>query len=133
MAASSIRQFAGFLTFGAVSASVNWISRFVYSTAMPFSMAVVCAYLTGMATAFLLFRRYVFPTSPRPIKRQVAWFVVVNIVGLCEVWLISMLLVTIVLPGLGVERHVEAIGHGVALAAPALSSFFGHKYLTYRR
>jgi hypothetical protein len=43
-----------------------------------------------------------------------------------------MLLVHFVLPALGVKRYLEAIGHGIALAAPAVSSFFGHKYLTYR-
>lgn len=114
MTTSSVRQFAMFLTLGAVSATVNWASRFAYPTAMPFSAAIVLAYLTGMATAFLLFRRYVFSHSDRLLRGQVTWFVIVNIVGLCEVWLITMLLVHFVLPALGVKRYLEAIGHGIA-------------------
>ena len=132
MASNPWSQFATFLMLGAVGASVNWGSRIFYSTAMPFGSAVVCAYLTGMAAAFLLFRRYVFPRSDRPIRRQVTWFVLVNMFGLVQVWLLAMLLVTIVLPALGLHSHVEEVGHGIALAAPAVSSFFGHKYLTYR-
>jgi hypothetical protein len=47
MTTSSVRQFAMFLTLGAVSATVNWASRFAYPTAMPFSAAIVSCILNG--------------------------------------------------------------------------------------
>jgi putative flippase GtrA len=125
-------EFSRFLLFGAFSAGVNWTSRLGYSLFMPFSQAVIVAYLTGMVTAFLLFRAFVFPRTGRPIQRQALWFVAVNMVGMALVWTFSMLLVTKVFPAVGFRWHAEAVGHGIAMATPVMSSFLGHKYLTYR-
>jgi putative flippase GtrA len=128
-----VREFWRFLLLGGLSAGVNWTSRHAYSQVMPFSQAVIAAYLTGMAVAFVLFRLFVFPKGSRPISRQVSWFVMVNLVGMAQVWVVSMLLVTIVFPAIGFTWHAEGIGHGLAMATPVATSFLGHKYLTYRR
>lgn len=125
-------EFSRFLAFGVFSALVNWSSRLGYSLFMSFSQAVVAAYLTGMVTAFLLFRTFVFPRTGTSIREQAIWFGIVNMVGLVQVWIFSMLLVFKVFPAVGFDWHAEVIGHGIALATPVLSSFLGHKYLTYR-
>lgn len=100
---------------------------------MSFSQAVIVAYLTGMVVAFILFRVFVFPKGSKPIRKQVMWFILVNLAGMAQVWLMSMLLVTIVFPAIGFTWHPEGIGHGLAMATPVVTSFLGHKYLTYRR
>ena len=130
---SVARQMSAFLVAGSISAFVNWSSRIAYSQFMPFSSAVLAGYLTGMTVAFVLFRRFVFPKSDRSVRRQIGWFVMVNAVGVTEVWLVSMLLVKIMFPAVGFHWHPEAVGHALALCTPVISSFLGHKFLTYRR
>jgi putative flippase GtrA len=124
-------EFGRFLAMGSVSASVNWLSRIGYSHLMPFSVAVIVAYVTGMAVAFILFRTFVFPKVAKPIRRQVIWFVLVNLAGVTQVWLASMFLVTILFPSIGFRWYPEAVGHGIGMCLPVVSSYLGHKYLTY--
>ncbi len=125
-------EFWRFLAMGGLSAIVNWLSRMGYSQLMPFSAAVVAAYVTGMGVAFVLFRSFVFPKVGKPIRQQVVWFVLVNLAGVTQVWLASMFLVTILFPSIGFRWYAEAIGHGIGMCVPVVSSYFGHKHLTYR-
>ena len=54
------RQFLIFLVTGGLAACVNFGSRIVYNQWFDFSTSVVIAYLTGMLTAFILARTFVF-------------------------------------------------------------------------
>jgi energy-coupling factor transport system substrate-specific component len=77
-----------------------------------------------MLVAFLLFRAFVFPASPTPIARQVRFFVLVNLAGVVQVWLVANGLATLVHP---------ALAHAVGIAVPTLTSWFGHRMLTFAR
>ncbi len=90
--------------------------------------------MIGMVVAFTLFRLYVFPASPQPLERQVKFFVLVNLAGIAQVWAVSMALVYQVFPALGfVSALAEPIGHGIAIGVPTISSYFGHRYLTFKK
>ena len=54
------RQFVMFLITGGLAAAVNFGSRILYNQWMGFSAAIVLAYITGMVTAFVLARIFVF-------------------------------------------------------------------------
>ena len=125
-------RFVRFLACGGFAAAVNWASRFAWNTIMPFSLAVLAAYVTGMVVAFILFREFVFERSSTDTSEQVRNFVIVNIVGMAATWALANLLVYWALPAAGVTRHVEAIGHGIAIFAPVVTSWFGHRFLTFR-
>jgi putative flippase GtrA len=120
-----------YLALGGLAAAVNWGSRFAWSRIMPFSAAVVVAYMTGMLVAFLLFRAYVFPGSVTPLRQQVRNFVLVNLLGIAQTWIIAMLLVDKLFPAIGFKLYPEAIGHGLAIAAPVVTSWFGHRRFTF--
>lgn len=120
-----------YLLCGAISVACNWGSRFAFSLVMPFAAAVICAYGIGMITAFLMFRTFVFPSSPTPLKRQIRGFVLVNMFGLVQTWLLSLLLAEWLLPRMGWTFHPEAVAHAAGLAAPTVTSWFGHRYLTF--
>lgn len=126
-------RFLRFLSCGGLAAGLNWTSRFGWSLLLPFGLAVIAAYLTGMLAAFLLFRAYVFDDSDGPVGPQVRGFVLVNLLGMAATWALANLLVYWLLPAAGLGWHVEAIGHGVAIVAPAVTSWFGHRFLTFRR
>ena len=59
------RQFLVFLLTGGIAAAVNFGSRILYNQWMGFSAAIVLAYITGMVTAFVLARLFVFRASVR--------------------------------------------------------------------
>ena len=129
---SDLPQFARFLVCGGFAAGVNWSSRFAWSLSLPFGLAVIAAYCTGMIVAFLLFRAFVFEGSGRQPSSQVHRFVLVNLVGLAATWALANLFALWLLPALGMTNHVEAIAHALAIAAPVATSWFGHRMLTFR-
>ena len=122
-----------YLALGGTAAAVNWGSRFAWNLIMPFAWAVIAAYVTGMVVAFVLFRAFVFPDSPTPLGRQIRNFVLVNMVGISLTWLLSVLLVERLFPAIGFAFHAEAVGHAIAIAAPTVTSWFGHRYLTFAK
>lgn len=126
-------RFKRFVSLGVVAASANWLARFPLEQLAPFAVAVAVAYMVGMVVAFILFRRFVFPASPRPIERQIKFFVLVNIAGVIQVWFVSIGLVYYLFPTIDfVGPLAKSIGHGVAIGVPTISSYFGHRYLTFK-
>jgi putative flippase GtrA len=100
---------------------------------MSFEAAVVVAYLLGMTTAYLLARRFVFDASGRSIASEVRRFVLVNIAALGFVWVISVGLARVVFPAINMTWHAEDIAHLIGVLAPAVTSYFGHRFYTFAR
>lgn len=126
------RQFLAFLLTGGAAAAVNFSSRIVYSRQLGFSSAVVLAYVTGMITAFILARLFVFRRTQQPFHRSALFFTVVNAVAATQTWLISMGLFYYVLPSLGIVSHGKEIAHAIGVATPVLTSYIGHKHWSFR-
>jgi len=121
-----------YLACGGFAAAVNWGSRFGWSLLLPFRLAVIAAYATGMLVAFVLFRRFVFGAAGSGLAAQVRNFVIVNLLGVAQTWVLAVLLVDRVLPAIGWTFQPEACGHALAIAAPVVTSWFGHRYFTFR-
>jgi putative flippase GtrA len=129
---SEARRALRYLLFGAMAAGVNWGSRFGWSLLLPFHFAVVAAYATGMAFAFVTFRRFVFAGAGAAVGGQLRNFVIVNALGAAQTWVLAMVMVDKVLPAIGWTFQPEACGHAAAIAAPTVTSWFGHRYFTFR-
>lgn len=126
------RQFLFFLLTGGLAAVVNFASRITYDVWFDFSTAIILAYLTGMVTAFILARTFVFTESRTTLRRSVLRFSLVNLAAVAQTWLISMGLAMFALPALGVTRFVPEIAHAVGVMVPAFTSYLGHKYWSFR-
>lgn len=126
------RQFLTFLITGGLAAAVNFGSRMFYNQWVEFSAAVILAYLTGMITAFLLARAFVFTGGSQSVQRSAALFVLVNTVAVLQTWTISMLLAYYILPWLGITRFVPEIAHAVGVAVPVFTSYLGHKRWSFK-
>ena len=124
-------QFRRFLVTGGIAACLNVGSRMLYDRVLPYSAAIVLAYLSGMATAYLLARRYVFTETDRRHWESTFRFAIVNAFGLLQTWLVSIGLGDHVLPGLGITTHAHDLAHLAGVAAPAFTSFVAHKYWTF--
>lgn len=126
-------QFLKFLVTGGIAALVNLLSRYALNHVMSFEAAVVAAYLLGMATAYLLARRFVFDASGRSVASEVRRFVLVNLVALGFVWMISVGLARVVFPAIGMTWHADDIAHLIGVLAPAVTSYIGHRFYTFAR
>ena len=126
------RQFLLFIVSGAFAAAVNFFSRILYSFWLEFSVAVLVAYLTGMVTAFFLFRAFVFSRSATSLSHSAFFFVVVNLIAVSQTWVVSLLAAYYVLPSLGVHDFVHEIAHGIGILVPVFTSYLGHKYWSFR-
>ncbi len=126
------KQFVAFVITGGIAALVNFASRIVYNQFTSFSTAIVLAYISGMITAFILAKCFVFTDSRHSTKKSALFFTLVNIVAVLQTWLISVGLAYYVLPWLGVSHYVKEISHAIGVMVPVFSSYIGHKYLTFR-
>jgi putative flippase GtrA len=126
------RQFAIFLLTGGIAALVNFGSRIGYSHWLDFSTAVILAYVTGMITAFILAKLFVFRESRQSLLRSAGFFVLVNLAAIVQTWAVSMGLAYYVLPVLGVVKFVPEIAHAVGVMFPVFTSYIGHKYWSFR-
>lgn len=126
------RQFLIFLLTGGTAAAVNFGSRILYNTWMSFSASVVLAYLTGMVTAFVLARMFVFSEPTHGTGKAAMMFIVVNLFAILQTWLVSLGMLHFLLPALGVVRHAPELAHAVGVVVPVFSSYLGHKHFTFR-
>lgn len=124
-------QFVLFLAVGGTAAAVNWCARWGLSHWIGFGWAVVLAYLVGMAVAFAMNRRWVFPRSTRPVARQARDFTLVNLLSLTLVWLASLGFEA-GLRALGMVHGTRELAHGVAVGLPALLSFHLYRLVAFR-
>lgn len=126
------RQFLVFLLTGGIAAAVNFGSRILYNQWMGFSAAIVLAYITGMVTAFVLARLFVFRNSQRALHQSALYFVLVNGVAVLQTWAISLLLADWLLPALGVHQYVHELAHAAGVVVPVFTSYLGHKHLSFK-
>jgi putative flippase GtrA len=126
------RQFLVFLLTGGTAAAVNFGSRVLYSFWLDFSIAVILAYITGMLTAFVLAKLFVFTDSQQSVHRSAMFFIMVNLVAVIQTFAISMGLALYVLPALGVTAFVHEIAHATGVLVPVFTSYIGHKRWSFR-
>lgn len=127
------KQFIQFLLASSFAALVNIGSRIVLNRWMPYSAAIVVAYLCGMVTAFTLNRLFVFRETVNPLHHQAFWFTVVNLAAVVQTLIVSLVLARWLFPTIGFHWYVDTVAHACGVAAPLITSFIGHKHLTFRK
>lgn len=125
-------NFLYFILSGGVAAGLNFGSRFLFSWVLPFEIAVVAAFFVGLLSGFLLMRFFVFSGAGKPVIPQIKKYVLVNLFALVQTFLISLVLARWIFPSIGILSHAEALGHLIGVLLPVLTSYFGHKYFTFR-
>lgn len=126
------RQFGLFIVAGGVAAVVHWGSRIWLNQFVHFKLALVFAYVIGIATAFTLNKWMVFPESGRALRAEINYFVFFNVAAFPLVWGASVFLADYAFPALGMTWHVREIAHAIAIALPLVLNFYLHKFITFR-
>ncbi|MCW8899599.1 MAG: GtrA family protein [Gammaproteobacteria bacterium] len=132
-AKSNHDEFFQFLFVGGLAAGINFVSRIGFSELVSYRVAIVLAYLIGMLTAFILSKHYVFEKSGRHFKDELRDFTIVNIFAVIQVWFISVGLAEYLFPYIFFTFYPEEIAHLIGLGIPAVTSYFGHKYFSFRK
>jgi len=125
-------RFGRFLLAGGLAAGANFGSRFAFSILFSFEIAVVCAFVVGLTTGFILMRGYVFEAKNKPLMPQIWRYGAVNLFALLQTLVISVVLARWFLPLLGIKGLAEPIAHAVGVAVPVVTSYFGHKLATFK-
>lgn len=126
------RQFVLFALTGGFAAAVNFCSRIALNHWMAFTPAIVLAYLCGMLTAFVLNRILVFRQTSNALHHQILWFTLVNLAAVLQTLLVSLVLARWFFPYVRFTWHPESVAHACGVTIPVITSFFGHKYLSFR-
>jgi putative flippase GtrA len=117
---------------GGIAAGVNLAARWLLQAAVGYELAVGLAYLAGMATAFVLARRFVFRRAAGDARRQFLRFALVHALALAQVWLVSVGLARVVFPAIGLVWQSETVAHVIGVASPILGSYLLHRGFTFR-
>jgi len=125
-------RFMRFVLVSGFAAGMNFLSRIVLSLWLPYTVAICGAFLVGISTAFVLNRMFVFEPGADTVRVQALWFTVVNLAALVQTLVVSLLLARYLLPQLGITQGAETIAHAVGVAVPVLTSYVGHKRLSFR-
>jgi putative flippase GtrA len=126
------KEFVVFLFAGGFAALVNFGSRFFYNEFVSYGNAVILAYITGMITAFILTKFFVFRKSKNSTNKELFYFTLVNIVAIIQTYIISVGFSQYLFPNMGFEFYPEAVAHALGVIFPVFTSFIGHKYFSFR-
>ncbi len=107
-------------------------SRFLFSEIVPFEAAVTLAFFVGCLFGFFLMRFLVFDGTGKPVLPQAGKYIAVNFFALTQTLLTSLFLAHFLLPMFGITDHAEALAHLVGVIVPLVTSYFGHKFFTFR-
>ncbi len=127
------KEFISFLFAGGFAAVVNFGSRFFYNQYMSFGNAVIVAYITGMITAFVLSKLFVFKKSIHSTKKEFFYFTLVNVVAIIQTYIISVGLAEYLFPHMDFTFYPEAVAHAIGVVFPVFTSFIGHKHFSFKR
>lgn len=130
------RRFGNFLLVGGVAAIMNVASRLLFSAWIGYEAAIVAAFFVGLTTAFIGNRLFVFSdtraSGPRRIALEFLRFFLVNIFGLAQTLLVSLLLLRLAFPLIGFEGAPAALfAHMIGVAFPVIINFFWHRSFTF--
>lgn len=127
-----LHRFVKFVAVGGFAALVNVGSRIEINGFVSYRLAVALAYLCGMATAFILSKLLVFEKTGRKTHHEFFWFTMVNMFAAIQVWLISVGLAEYYFPWINFKWNPELVAHFIGVCFPVVTSYFGHKHLSFR-
>ncbi len=126
-------QFVKFLFAGGLAAVVNVGSRIVLGQWLAYVPSILISFCLGLVTAFLLNKLFVFEQAKNRLHHQVLWFIAINLAAVAQTLAISLSVARWLLPAMDVDFHNETIGHVLGVVVPVITSYIGHKRLSFRQ
>lgn len=127
------KQFLLFVFTSGIAAVANFTSRMLVAEWVGYDAAIVIGYLLGMLIAFLFGRLWVFKGSKHSVNKSLYWFVLFNLLGMLQTYLVSIALYYYVFPFVGWQFYPADIAHFIGICFPVFVNFFAHKYVSFSR
>ena len=127
------KQLFLFIIAGGAAALANFGSRICLGWIMNYIPSIIAAYFIGMATAFFLNRIFVFKDADTALREQAFWFLLVNLIAVLQTIFISLLLANWLFPIIDMKFYPETVAHAIAVIVPVITSYLGHKHLSFRK
>lgn len=126
-------QFLKFLFSGSMSALVNWSTRLILHQILEVDSdySFIIAYFLGLLTAFLLYRKFVFPYSFLPSTTQSIRFLIVNFSFFPIVFFAFNFLVDLLL-SFGMGDYAHPVSHVLVIGLPAVITFLLYKFFAFK-
>ena len=122
-----------FVLCGGAAAGINVLSRWILSNWLPYAAAIVVAFILGLVSGFLLFKFLVFDSAnSKRIGKESFWYILVNAFALVQTLIISIFLADYFFPWVGMSLYPHDVAHVIGVGLPVITSYFGHKYITFK-
>ena len=121
-----------FLLVGCIAAFANISSRIIFSRFFSYKLSIIFSFLIGLSTGFIFMRNYVFVFKKNLIYLQIQRFILINLLNLIQTFFISLGLNYLLSLIINKEKLVELIAHVVGVLFPGITSYFAHKYFTFK-
>ena len=126
------RQLINFIITGGTSAIINILSRIILSNFFRFEIAILISYGIVMLIDFILAKRFVFLNSNKSIKKSFPAFALVNLISVLQTFFVSILMKNWLIIFFDNLLFIELISHTCGLGILVFTSFYGHKYITFK-
>ena len=126
------QEFFKFVLAGGIAAAANLFSRMVFGLFLNYPTSIVLAFFVGLSTGYLLFRLFVFARGENSIYQQLGYFIVINAFAMIFILIISLFFYYSVFSSMKNIFLGETMAHFIGIAATTLTSYVGHKYLTFK-
>lgn len=127
------RQFLYFLTSGGLAAGLNIFSRIIFSNFFSYEVAIILAFLVGLTSGFVLMRYFVFDGKRDDVSGQAIRYILVNILAVAQTFIVSIYLKSLIIKFYPIYTLAELIAHTIGVLVPVITSFFAHKWYTFRK
>jgi len=127
------RQFLYFLISGGFAATLNILSRIIFSNFVCYEVAIILAYIVGITSAFLIMRNFVFDGERDDVRGQAIRFIFVNILAIIQTLIASIYMNNFIIQSYPLFNHAALVAHIIGVLVPVITSFFAHKWYTFRK
>lgn len=132
-AAVDIREFARFLLVGVIATIGNLAAVYLARAFVSFECALLAGIAAGITLSFLLSKLFAFAShSWKRTGGEFVRFLIVYSVGCALYWGVAVALGRFFLAGSLSPRTAELGGAVVGAGTMALTSYLGHRFITYR-
>jgi putative flippase GtrA len=66
------------------------------------------------------------------VSEQFFKFLIVNLIALVQIFLVAQMFAYYILPAIGWNWHSETVAHAIGLVSPLLTSYWVHKFWTFK-
>jgi len=127
------KEFLLFLFAGSIAALGNFLSRIYFNNFFSYSTSIFFSYCVGIVIAYFLMKIFVFKPSNNSIFKSSLYFIFINLLAVLQTWAVSLYLANSLLPSLNIQQNIKEIAHAVGIIIPFMTSYYGHKLLTFKK